>query len=117
MDSLKLSCRWGFSPKADHTRCTVDFDSPVVFAIPRQLQWVSPSGVLSSVLVTSWAIFSSSMLRGLPERSSSYSPSTPWLTNRPRHLATVCRLVPVIAAISLFCLPSEANRTIWALST
>src|SRR5271156_2015875 len=44
LDSLNVSTRCGLRPRADHTCCTVDFDTPVAAAMVRQLQWVSPCG-------------------------------------------------------------------------
>ena len=45
LDSLNVSTRCGFNPRADHTRCTVAADTPAVAAIVRHDQWVWPSGV------------------------------------------------------------------------
>ena len=44
----------------------------------------------------------SSIVRGAPERGSSCSPATRCSTKRRRHLPTVCRSRPSLAATSLF---------------
>ena len=44
LDSLNVWTRCGLSPRACHTSCTVDFDTPAAAAIVLQLQWVSPFG-------------------------------------------------------------------------
>src|ERR1700751_5754509 len=51
-ESLKLSLRWGCSPKARQIRLIVIRPSPVAFASSRVLQCVCPRGVLSSVRIT-----------------------------------------------------------------
>src|SRR5664279_1025899 len=45
LDTLNVFTRCGFSPRADHTRCTVSLDTPTLVAIVRQDQCVSPSGL------------------------------------------------------------------------
>ena len=93
----------GWSPKARQMRCTVDTDRPLAFAMPRELQWVAFSGQLSSVLMITASMRSSSIVKGaVPERGSSYSPATRCSTKRRRHLPTVCRSKPSLAATSLF---------------
>lgn len=49
VESLKLAVRCGLRPKAVHTRCTVDLDTPVSPARVRQVQWVAPAGLVCSV--------------------------------------------------------------------
>ena len=44
LDSLNVSTRCGFKPHANHTRCTVSFETPTGSAIVRQLQCVWPAG-------------------------------------------------------------------------
>src|SRR3978361_2507764 len=57
LDSLNVSTRCGFSPRADHTRCTVSLDTPTRSAIVRHDQCVSPSGVEFFVSSTISSIF------------------------------------------------------------
>jgi len=45
LDSLKVSTRCGWIPRADQIRCTVEGDTPVRLAIDLQLQCVSTGGV------------------------------------------------------------------------
>jgi hypothetical protein len=45
-------------------RCTVEIDKPEALAIERVLQWVAAAGIVSNVVVTTSAIFSSPILRG-----------------------------------------------------
>src|SRR3954451_17300256 len=51
IDSLKVSCRCGFRPKARQIRCTVLTERPLSRAMPRELQCVASSGWLSNVRV------------------------------------------------------------------
>jgi hypothetical protein len=41
VESLKVSNRYGCRPKARYIRCTVETDSPLDRAMPRELQWVA----------------------------------------------------------------------------
>jgi hypothetical protein len=88
--------------------------TPDVLAIERVLQCVASAGIVSSVLVTTSVIFSSSILRGAPQRGSSSRPSKRFLANRFRHSPTVSRETPSVAAIAQLFMPSAANRTISA---
>src|SRR5688500_16007663 len=54
-ESLKVSARCGFSPKACQTRWTVAGDRPHAAAIERVLQWVASAGMVSSVRTSSSA--------------------------------------------------------------
>ena len=47
--SLKVSTRWGLSPKARQIRDTADWLIPVALAIDRVDQWVASTGVSSRV--------------------------------------------------------------------
>ena len=49
-DSLKVSSRCGCRPKARQIRCTLEVESPLALALPREDQWVASLGALSSVL-------------------------------------------------------------------
>ena len=44
-DTLNVFTRCGFNPRAYHTRCTVDLDTPAAAAIVRHHQCVSPFGL------------------------------------------------------------------------
>jgi hypothetical protein len=75
-------------------------DTPDVLAIERVLQCVASAGIVSSVFVTTSAIFSSPILRGAPQRGSSSRPSKRFLANRFRHSPAVSRERPSVAAIA-----------------
>src|SRR5580700_9862970 len=94
LESLKVSLRCGANEKAFQMRCTVEMDTPDVLAIERVLQCVASAGIVSSVFVTTSAIFSSPILRGAPQRGSSSRPSKRFLTNRFRHSPAVSRERP-----------------------
>ena len=74
-DSLKVSVRWGCSPKARQIRLIV-CDRPVAFAIPLRLQWVSPGGAVSRVRINTRFMSASAIARGAPGRGSTYRPSS-----------------------------------------
>src|SRR6266481_4477152 len=76
VDSLKVSLRCGWRENARQMRCTVEIDKPEALAIERVLQWVAAAGIVSNVVVTTSAIFSSPILRGAPGRGSSARPSS-----------------------------------------
>ena len=97
-ESLKVSTRCGFSPKACQTRCTVAGDRPQAVAIERVLQWVAPSGMVSRVRTSSSATRSSVTVRGAPLRGSSRSPSSRPPAKRSRHLPTVWAQTPASPA-------------------
>lgn len=85
---------------------------PVSAATERTLQWVEPStGLVCSVVLIRPARRSSSMLRGGPGRTSSYSPATRRAMKRVRHLPTVALVRPRRAAIELLVSPSALLRT------
>ena len=81
-------------------RCTVEMDTPDLLAIVRVLQCVASAGIVSSVFVTTSAIFSSPILRGAPQRGSSSRPSKRFSANRFRHSPTVSQETPSVAAIA-----------------
>jgi len=97
-------------------RCTLETDSPLSFAMPRELQWVASRGRLSKVFTMVASMRTSSIVRGAPGLGSSRRPSTRCTTNRLRHLPTVTSTTPSFAATSLFWLPSAHARTIRALN-
>ncbi len=70
-------------------RTTADWDRPVASAMPRVLQWVAASGLLSKVRVMTSSTWQSRSERGAPGRGSSINPSSRPSKNRPRHLPTV----------------------------
>src|SRR5712672_2162974 len=111
---LKVSLRCGCSENARQMRCTVETDKPEALAIERVLQWVAAAGIVSNVVVTTSAIFSSPILRGAPGRGSSARPSNRLAANRWRQVATVRRLTPSCAAIARLVVPSAAKSTISA---
>ena len=82
----------------------------------RMDQCVASVGVVWSVRSIMAATSSSLMLRGLPERGSSRSPSIRFARNLRRHLLTVCSSTPSSAATTLFCSPSAQRSTIRHLS-
>src|SRR5712671_5694321 len=82
--------------------------------VKRVLQWVAAAGIVSNVVVTTSAIFSSPILRGAPGRGSSARPSNRLAANRWRQVATVRRLTPSCAAIARLVVPSAAKSTISA---
>ena len=113
-DSLKVSLRCGWRENARQMRCTVEIDKPEALAIERVLQWVAAAGIVSNVVVTTSAIFSSSILRGAPGRGSSARPSSRLAANRLRQVATVTRVTPSCSAIARLVAPSAARSTIAA---
>src|SRR6266436_72354 len=114
VDSLKVSLRCGWRENARQMRCTVEIDKPEALAIERVLQWVAAAGIVSNVVVTTSAIFSSPILRGAPGRGSSARPSSRLAANRLRQVATVTRVTPSRSAIARLVAPSAASSTIAA---
>lgn len=53
-------------------RCTVETESPLAVAIPRELQCVTFAGVLSSVRTITASMRASSIVRGMPGRYYKY---------------------------------------------
>ena len=97
-------------------RCTLETDSPLSFAMPRELQWVASFGRLSRVFTMVASMRASSIVRGVPGLGSSRRPSRRSCTKRRRHLPTVISTTPSFAATSLFWLPSAHARTMRALN-
>src|SRR6478736_1806344 len=89
LDNLNVSTRCGLSPRADHTCCTVDFDTPVAAAMVLQLHWVSPWGRQFKVRSTISSIVSCGMdfLRPRPWRTWA-NLTSPSSANRTRHPLT-----------------------------
>jgi hypothetical protein len=82
VESLKVSARCGCRPKARQMRWTLDTDMPEARAMPRELQWVAPLGVVSRVFAITASMCSSPMVRGVPERGSSWWAFLRDITNR-----------------------------------
>ena len=121
VDSLNVSTRCGLSPNARQIRPIVDFDSPVSAAIADRDQCVASLGVRSSVSTTTCSTCASLTDRGPPGRSSSTRPSSPFCTNRLRHLPTVADVTPKPAATDTLSAPSaqlkmifDRNANAWA---
>ncbi len=98
-------------------RETAVWESPSSRASERVDQWVASAGVRSRVVVMTRSTCSFKIVRGLPGRGSSSSPSRPSRRKRLRHLAAVWRWTPSAWAISLLPAPAAAASTIrerWA---
>ena len=76
--------------EARQMRLMADCDIPISRAIMRVLQCVASLGVDSKVRVITASICASLILRGLPLRGASSSPSRRIATKRARHFDTVC---------------------------
>jgi hypothetical protein len=112
---LKLSVRCGCNPKSWKYRCTLVLEMPVSAATVRTLQCVEPlAGLVCSVVLINCATRSSSIVRGLPGRTSSYSPGMRRSMNRARHLPTVALVSFRRSAIELLGSPSALLRTMRA---
>lgn len=90
VESLKFSCRGGFSPKARQMRTMAFWLSPLAWAMVRVLQCVAWAGRVSSVRVMTASTFASVSLRGCPERGA--SPRAPSRPVRKRLSPLACRL-------------------------
>src|SRR5213078_4476461 len=116
-DSFQVSTRWGLRPKARQIREIAVWDMPVLRAMDRVDQCVSPpAGVSSRVLTITVSTWSSVIVRAAPGLGSSTRPSRRSVTNRARHLHTVWGQIPNLAATSLFVTPSAHASTILARS-
>jgi hypothetical protein len=98
-------------------RCTVDLEMPLAAAAPRTVQCVAAFGLRDSVRRRRTAIFSSSIDRGRPLLSSSYSPATRLSMKRFRHLPTVAFVHCTRSAISVLLLPAADHNTTLARAT
>jgi hypothetical protein len=112
VDSLKVSTRWGLSPKARQIRLIADCDIPVARANDRVDQWVASLGVVSRVMTSTCSTCSSVMVRAAPGRGSSARPSSRRATNRERHLVTVGREMPSRSATAWLLAPEAQASTI-----
>ena len=88
-DSLKLSTRCGFRPKARQILEIPDCDIPSAAAIDLVDQCVALGGCSSSVVTITASTCASVIVRGAPGRGSSCSPSSRHCAKRRRHLPTV----------------------------
>jgi hypothetical protein len=96
VDSLNVSSRFGFRPKALQMREMAVRDTPIALAMDRVDQCVASVGRSSGVLVITASTFSSVIRRGRPGRGLSRRPCRRMTANRLRHFATV---TPVQAQI------------------
>ena len=110
LESLNVCERWGCKPKAVHILRMVVCEKPAALAIERIDQCVASLGVERSVRSITAATWSSSIVRGLPGRASSKSPSMRSFRNRRRHLPTVCSWTPSSLATDLLGTPSAHRR-------
>ncbi len=70
LDSRKVLERWGLTLKSVSMRATVLLESPLAAAADRTVQWVAPTGLLSSTVRRRFAMRSSSWVLGRPDRAS-----------------------------------------------
>ena len=110
-DSLKLSTRCGFRPKARQILEIADCDIPSAAAIDLVDQCVALGGCSSSVVTITASTCASVIVRGAPGRGSSRSPSSRHCAKRRRHLPTVTGWQSSAAAIALFDVPPAAAST------
>src|SRR5664280_1073331 len=117
-DSLNVLTRWGFRPRAAHTRCTVAGLTPCALAIVRQLQCVSPGGFSCSVASTMAVTFSSgiAVLRPRPGFTfpNFFNPSS---ANRARQDVTLVGDTPSSHAIAVLASPRAASSSALARVT
>jgi len=103
------------SPNARQIREIAVCDMPVARAIDRVDQWLSLfDGASSRVLTITASTCSSVIFRAAPGLGSSARPSRRSVTNRARHLDTVCGQIPNAAATSWLLVPSAHANTILA---
>src|SRR4029077_12548299 len=109
LDSLNVSTRCGLRPRADHTCCTVDFDTPLAAAIVRHDQWVSPAGREFNVKSTNSSIVYCGIVffRPRPWRTGA-NLTSPSSANRVRHPLTDAGDTDNARAIAVFARPSAA---------
>ena len=111
---MKLSDRCGWSPNARQMRLTDIALTPSRLAMSRVLQWVAPSGLLSSARVTTCSTLASEIWRGAPGRGSSSKPSSRLSTKRDRHFPTVAFDSRSLLATLLLSRPSAQASTMAA---
>jgi hypothetical protein len=118
LETLKVSTRCGFSPRAFQIRCTVLRLTPACLAIDLVLQWVSPLGLECSVASTISSTFSAG-IDGFGPRPLRTSPSLarPSSANRFRQARTVTVVTPTSAAIRALATPSAASSNAFARCT
>ncbi len=94
---------------------TMALEMPVSAATVRTLQCVEPlAGKVCGVVLIQCATRSSSMVRGLPGRTSSYRPGMRRSMNLVRHLSTVAFVRSSRSAMALLSSPSALPRMIRA---
>lgn len=107
---MKLRVRWGCKPKTWNSRRTVDFEIPLASARLPTVQCVPLGGLASTVSASAKAATcSSSMLRGRPGRTSSYSPAKRRCTKRWRQMPTVALAQCTRRAIWLLLWPAPTT--------
>jgi hypothetical protein len=110
-DSLNVSTRWGFNPKARQIRLIADWDIPIVLAMDRVDQWVASFGFSCSVFTMTASTSSSLTVRGEPGRGSSTSPSSRLRMNLLRHFPTVTWFTLNAAATAWLVTPGSAHAS------
>jgi hypothetical protein len=95
-------------------RWTLEVEIPLERAIPRELQWVAPRGIVSRVATITASTLASSIERGTPGRGSSWRPSSRCATKRARHLHTVCGVTPSFLATTWLGSPAAQASTMRA---
>src|SRR5665213_218353 len=113
VESLNVSTRCGFKPRAAQILCTCAGDTPTLAAIDRTDQCVAPTGLENRVNSTISAIFDSGITFFRP-RPGATAPSffNPSAANRVRHARTVPGVTATTLAIHSLGKPSAAiNNT------
>lgn len=111
LESLKVSARWGWRPKARHTRLTIVWLIPERAAMLRVLQGVASLGWLSRVRATRRSTSASPTVRGAPGRGASERPARRCSAKRPRHSITLGRLTFKVRATALLVAPGSAQAS------
>jgi hypothetical protein len=118
VDSLKVWTRWGWIPRADQIRCTVEDDTPARLAINRHDQCVCPGGVSCNVNRTISSTVSAG-IDGFGPRPGLTAEKfcNPCFANRVRQADTVAGATCTSPAIRVFANPSPAVNNARAQST
>jgi hypothetical protein len=113
VEHIEVLTARSLSPNARQIRDALLWDIPVAAAIDRVDQCVSAvDGASSSVLAITCSTCSSLVSRGRPGRGSSVNPSSRSVKNRRRHLETMSRDTPSLAATSPIVPPAAHRNTI-----
>src|SRR5262245_20601271 len=118
VESLNFLTRWGLMPRPDQIFWTVSRLTPWRSAMVRQLQCVSPAGLVCRVSWTMAAILVSE-IKGLRPRPSRISPSLvqPTSVNRFRQAPTVVGETASAVAMVRLGTPSPASSSACARTT